>query len=222
MTSTKRVKKKRLKEDQLVTVTVKASQFVQQYFTQVVAGIVVLVVAVGAVLVTSYVRKNAARDSDKEFALAMSQYNMRDLATAATSFTRIADKYGSQNAGEVSRYFLGKTLLAQGKPEDALQAFDQYISKAGNGAPFAAAAVIGKASCMEALHNYLGAADVLERLSQSLDPEDPRYLEVLYEAGRNYEKAGSKDKASELYGVVAAKATGPLKDRVTVSLSLLR
>ena len=222
MTSTKRVKKKRLKEDQLVTFTVRASQFIQQYFTQVIVGIVVLVVAVGAVLVTSYVRKNSARDSEKEFALAMSQYNMRDLATAATSFARIADKYGSQSAGEVSRYFLGKTLLAQGKPEEALEAFEQYISKGGAQAPFAAAAAIGKASSMEALHNYVGAADVLERLSQTLDPEDPRYLEVLFQAGRNYEKAGSKDKASELYSAVGAKATGPLKDRVTVSLSLLQ
>lgn len=222
MTSTKRVKKKRLKEDELVTFTVKASQFIQQYFTQVIAGVVVLVVIVGAVLVTSYVRKNSARDSEKEFALAMSQYNMRDLATAATSFARIADKYGSQTAGEVSRYFLGKTLLAQGRHDEALQAFDQYISKGGAGAPFAAAAAIGKASCLEALHNYLGAADVLERLSQSLDPDDPRYLEAVYEAGRNYEKAGSRDKARELYGAVAAKATGPLKDRVTVSLSLLQ
>jgi TolA-binding protein len=222
MTSTKRVKKKRLKEDQLVTFTVKASQFIQQYFTQVIAGVVILVVVVGAVFVTSYVRRNAARDSEREFALAMSQYNMRDLATAATSFARISDKYGSQNAGEVSRYFLGKTLLAQGKHEEALQAFDQYVSKGGSGAPFAAAAAIGKASCMEALHNYIGAADVLERLSQTLDPEDPRYLDALFEAGRNYEKAGSKDKAMELYGVVAAKATGPLKDRVTVSLSLLQ
>jgi tetratricopeptide (TPR) repeat protein len=222
MTSTKRVKKKRLKEDQLVTFTVKASQFIQQYFTQVIAGVVVLVVVVGAVFVTSYVRKNAARESEKELALAMSQFNMRDLENAAGSFTRIADKYGSQSAGEVSRYFLGKTLLAQGKPEEALQAFEQYIAKGGAKAPFADAAVIGKASCMEALHNYLGAADVLERLSQSLDPDDPRYLEVMYEAGRNYERAGSKDKALELYGAVAAKATGPLKDRVTVSLSLLQ
>ena len=222
MTSTKRVKKKRLKEDQLVTFTVKASQFIQQYFTQVIAGVVVLVVIVGAVLVTSYVRRNAARDSEKEFALAMSQYNMRDLATAGTSFARIADKYGSQNAGEVSRYFLGKTLLAQGKHEDALQAFDQYISKGGAAAPFAAAAAIGKASCLEALHNYLGAAEVLERLSQTLDAEDPRYLDVVYEAGRNFERAGSKDKALEHYRAVSAKATGSLKDRVTVSIALLQ
>ena len=222
MTSRKRVKKRRLKEDQLVTFTVKASQIIQQYLTQVVAGVVVLVVAVAAIMVTAHVRKNAARDSERDFALAMSQYNMRDLPTAATSFAQIVDKYGSHNAGELSRYFLGKTLLAQGKYEEALDAFEEYISKTGGSGSFAAAAGMGKASCMEGLHNYFGAADVLERLSRTLDPEDPRYLDVLYGAARNFERAGSKDKALDLYRVVATKATGSLKDRVTVSMALLQ
>jgi tetratricopeptide (TPR) repeat protein len=222
MASTKRVKKRRIKEDQLVTFTVKISHLVQQYFTQVAVGIVVLVIAVGAILVSAHMRKVGARESEKDFSLAMSQYNMRDLATAEASFARIVDKYGSQNAGVLSRYFLGKTLLAEGKHDQALTAFEGYLSKAGRDASFAAAAAIGKATAMEGLHNYLGAADVLERLSQSLDHEDPRYLDVLFQAGEDYEKAGSKDKAAELYRAVADKANGPLKDRVTVALALLQ
>ena len=222
MTSRKRVKKKRLKEDRLVTFTVRASHIIQQYLTHVIAGVAILVVAVAAILVTGHVRKNAARDSERDFALAMSQYNMRDLPAATTSFAQIVDKYGSQNAGELSRYFLGKTLLAQQKYEEALDAFDQYISKTGGVGSFAAAAGMGKGACMEGLHNYAGAAEVLERISQTLDPEDPRYLDVVYETGRNYERAGSKDKALELYRVVSTKASGSLKDRVTVSIALLQ
>ena len=222
MASKKRVKKRRIKEDQLVTLTVKASQLIQQYFTQVVIGVVVLIVAVGAVLVTAHLRRNAARESEREFALAMSQYNTRDVQTAAASFAQIADKYGSHDSGELSRYFLGKSLLAQGKYEEALEAFDRYLGKSGEDAPFKAAAVIGKATCLETLHNFSPAAELLEQLSQTLDPEDPRYLDVVYGAARNFERAGSKDMALELYRVVATKATGSLKDRVTVSMALLK
>ena len=46
MASQRRIKKKQLKEDQLVTFAVNASQFVQTYFTQVIIGVLVLVVAV--------------------------------------------------------------------------------------------------------------------------------------------------------------------------------
>jgi TolA-binding protein len=222
MTSKKRVKKKRLKEDQLVTFTVRASQFIQQYFTQVVAGAVVLAVAVGAILVTSHMRGAAGRNSEREFALAMSQYNVGDLGAAATSFTQIAEKYGGQNAGLLSRYFLGKAMLAQGKYQEAMAAFEQYLRKAAKEAPFGIAATIGKAECMEGLKNFIGAAEVLERLSQSMDEEDPRSLDVMYQAGRDYERAGSRDKAVDFYRRVSEKATGPLKDRAVVSLALVR
>ena len=219
MASKTRVKKRRIKEDQLVTFTVKASQLIQQYFIQVVIGVVVLIVVVGAVLVTAHLRRNAARESEREFALAMSQYNTRDVQTAAASFAQIADKYGSHNTGELSRYFLGKSLLAQGKYEEALEAFDRYLGKNSEDAPFKAAAAIGKATCMEALHNFSPAGEKLEQLSRTLDEKDPRYLDVLFQAGRNFEKAGSRDKAIELYRRVAEKATGALKDRASVALA---
>lgn len=219
MASKTRVKKRRIKEDQLVTFTVKASQFVQQYFTQVVIGIVVLIAVVGAVLVTAHLRRSAARESEREFALAMSQYNSRDVQTAAASFAQIAKKYGSHNSGELSWYFLGKSLLAQGKYEEALDAFNRYLGKSGEDAAFKAAAVIGKATCMEALHNFSPAGELLEQLSRTLDEKDPRYLDVLFQAGRNFEKAGSRDKAIDFYRRVAEKATGTLKDRASVALA---
>jgi tetratricopeptide (TPR) repeat protein len=222
MAAKKRVTKKRLKEDQLVTFTVRASQFIQQYFTQVVAGVVVLLVAAGAILVSAHMRKSASQNSEKEFALAISQYNVGDLEAAATAFGRIKDKYGSQNSGELSRFFLGKTYFAQGKYDEAMNAFDQYLAKAGKDAPFQTAAAIGKAECMEELQNFTGAADVLDRLSQGMDDKDPRYLDVVFQAGRDYEKAGSRDKAVDFYRKVSEKATGPLKDRAAVSLALVR
>ncbi len=221
MARQKRIKKKRLKEDQLVTFTVQASQLVQRYFAQFVTGVVVLVVAVGAILLTAHVRRNAARGAEREFALAMSQYNARDLEGSATAFSGIAEKYGNHNAGVVSRYFLGKALLAQGKVEEAMNAFDEYLGKAGKEAPFAAAAAIGKASCLEGLHNYSAAADLLEELSQTVDEKDPRFAEILFQAGRDYEKAGSRDKALEFYSRVAEKASGPLKDRASVAIASL-
>ncbi len=221
MASKTRVKKRRIKEDQLVTLTVKASQLIQQYFTQVVIGLVVLVVAVGAVLISGHLRRSAARESEREFALAMSQYNIGDLQTATTSFKQIADKYGRSANGEFSRYFLGKSLLAQGKYDEALQAFDKYLSKSAEDAPFKTAAIIGKATCMQELRNFAPAAEALEELSQTLDKKDPRYVDVLFGAARAYEKSGSRDKAVEFYRKVADEATGAVRDRASIALAQL-
>ncbi|UCG50954.1 MAG: tetratricopeptide repeat protein, partial [Candidatus Latescibacterota bacterium] len=216
MASKRRVKKKRIKEDQLVTYTVKASQIVQQYFTQVVVGVVVLVVAIAVILFVAHTRRTAARESERELARAMSEYNIRDVETASVSFSQLAERYGGQPAGEVSRYFLAKSLFAQARYEEALNAFDVYLDKADGESRFTEAAIIGKAMCYEGVGNFASAAELLEQLSQTIDPDDPRYVDVLFQTARNYEKAENRDKALEFYRQVTEKATGELKERASV------
>ena len=81
---------------------------------------------------------------------------------------------------------------------------------------------MGIAMAYEGLENFTAAAELLERLSQTMDPEDPRYLDVIFETARNYEKAGDRQKAIEYYSLVDEKATGPLKDRASVWLAILK
>ncbi|UCH84904.1 MAG: hypothetical protein JSW50_04240, partial [Candidatus Latescibacterota bacterium] len=83
MASKRRVKKKSIKEDQLVTTAVKASQFIQEYFTQVVVGVVILVVAVTVIIFVTNTRRSAAHESERELARAMTEYNARNNETAA-------------------------------------------------------------------------------------------------------------------------------------------
>ncbi len=44
-------------------------------------------------------------------------------------------------------------------------------------------------------------------------------VDVLYQAASNFEQAGSRDKAAELYRRVAEEASGTLKDRASVALA---
>jgi tetratricopeptide (TPR) repeat protein len=222
MASKRKVKKKSFKEDQLVTTAVKASRLVQEYFTHVVVGVVILVVAVAVILFVNNTRRNTARESESELARAMSEYNGRQTEAAALSFAKITDRYGGYPAGKVARYFLGKTYLSEGRYDEALGAFQDYLDAAGEDAEFACAAEIGVAVAYEGLENFSAAAELLERLSQTMDPEDPRYLDVLFQAARNYEKAGSREKAVEFYTLVDEKATGVLKDRAAVWLAILQ
>lgn len=221
MASRKRVKKKHIKEDQLITTAVKASQFIQRYYTQVIVGIVVLVLAVVAILFTAQTRRGNVRDSEQLFGRAMSQYNARDMETAANSFSEVIDRYGGSRAGVFARYFLGQSLLMQERHDEAMNAFEQYLDKAGTDAPFRAAATIGIAMCYEGLRDFATAAELLEQLSQTLEPEDPRYPEVLFQAATDFEKAGSRPKAVDLYREVSETATGPLKDRANAWVALL-
>jgi tetratricopeptide (TPR) repeat protein len=151
----------------------------------------------------------------------MSQYNARDLETAATSFAQVADQCGGKRTGVLSHFFLGKTRFAQRQLNEAKAAFDEYLRKADRNHPLRPAATIGVAMCFEGLQNFEAAAALLEQLSQTLDPKDPRYYEILFQAGTDFEKAGDRVKATEMYRQVSENATGPLKDRATVWVTLL-
>jgi tetratricopeptide (TPR) repeat protein len=222
MATKRKVKKKSIKEDQLVTTAVKASQFVQEYFTQVVVGVVVLVVAVAVIIFVTNTKRNTARESGRELSRAMTEYNARNGEAAAISFAQLSDRYGSYPAGKIARYFLGKTYLSTSRYEEALGAFREYLDSAGEAPEFGDAATIGMAVAYEGLENFNAAAEVLEQLSQTMDPEDPRYLDVLFQTARNYEKMGSREKAVEYYTLVDENATGPLKDRASVWLAILK
>ncbi|MEJ2720665.1 MAG: tetratricopeptide repeat protein [bacterium] len=222
MATKRRIKKRRIKEDQLVTYAVKASQFAQEYFTHIVIGVVVLVVAVAVVVFVTNTRRNAGHESQRELAGAMTQYNSGDNEAAAVSFAQIADRYGGHPAGRVALYFLGKSQLALSRYDEALQSFQEYLKKAGSDDEFRVAANLGMANAYQGMENFAAAAELLERLSQSMDPDDPRYVNVLFQTARDFEESGSREKAIEYYGLVDEKATGSLKERASVRLALLK
>ncbi|MEE9271531.1 MAG: tetratricopeptide repeat protein [Candidatus Krumholzibacteria bacterium] len=218
----KRLRKKDFKEDHLVTIALKTSNFIQKHFTQVISGVVILVAAIGIILFTANARRNTAAEAEQQQALAMDQFMLRNYRAASTTFLTIADRYSSHKVGVVSMYFLGECYLALYRYQDAIDAYDRYLRRAGEEAPFRVAARIGKAYSHEGLTQFQAAAEELEDLADTMDPGDVRYANVLFSAGLFYEETGDVTRALGFYDKVAEIATGPLKSRVDVKMALLK
>jgi tetratricopeptide (TPR) repeat protein len=220
MAKKKRLKRKDIKEDQLVTVALRLSRLVQEHFTKVVSGIVVLIAAVAIILFSAQARRNGASAADREFSLAMNQYQMGDREQAGTAFANVADQYSGE-AGTTARYFLGECRMAQFRFEEAIDAYERYLAKAGDKADFSVAAKIAVSLCYEGLGQFDKAAEVADDLSKTMDPEDPRYNDVLYNAGVFYRDAGNRATALEFFRRVSENATGPIKNRASVWVALI-
>ena len=218
----KRLRKKDIKEDRLVTLALTTSNYVQEHFTRVVSGLVILVAAVGIILFTAHARRNTAKQAEAELAIAMDQFLLGDKQTASVSFQNVADRYSGHQAGEVSMYFLGECYHSLYQYTQAIEAYDRYLSKAGVDGWFSDAAVISKALCHEGLQQWAMATSVLEDLSKKMDPDDARYPDVLFRIGVFYQEAGDLDRALEFYRRVSETATGKLKDRADVKIALLQ
>lgn len=220
MAKKKRLKRKSIKEDQLLNVTLRVSRIVQEHFTKVVSGIVVLIAAVAIILFTAQARRNSASTAERELSLAMNQYQLGDREQAGTAFANIADQYSGET-GETALYFLGECRMAQFRFEEAIDAYERYLAKAGSKADFSVAAKIAESLCYEGLAQFGKAAELAEGLSKTMDPEDARYNEVLYNAGVFYREVGKPATALEFFRRVSEDATGPIKNRASVWVALL-
>ena len=119
-------------------------------------------------------------------------------------------------------YFLGEANLAKYRYEAALQSYDRYLSSVDESGEYRVAATVGKALAYEGQSDYRSAGETLEQLSQGMDTEDPRYLDVLFQGGLFFQEAGTGDRALALFRKVSETATGgSLKQRADVWISIL-
>jgi tetratricopeptide (TPR) repeat protein len=220
MATGKRVKKKNIKEDQLVTYAVRLSRWSQEHFNQVIISVVALVVIIAIAVFMANSRQSSSRQAEAQMSTAMSQFLSGDFSSANTTFQQLAERYGGAT-GARARYFQGESELRLGRYAEALASFDAYLDDWEAFPSFRDAAMIARAMCHEGLGNYQAAAEELVAVLGLMDPDDPRYLDASFRAGEFFAKAGDKERAAEYFQTVANSATGNLKDRATVAVSLL-
>jgi tetratricopeptide (TPR) repeat protein len=218
--ATKRRVKKNIKEDPLVTYTLRTSKFAQEHFNIIIIGVVVLVGAIAILVFNSNSRKNAAVQAQRQLASAMALYQQRDFESAKTSFEQVYSGFKGPKR-LVAKYFKAECEMKQRNYGQALIDYDLYLDDASKFPTFKEAALFAKALCYEGLENYSQAAIVMETLHQSMDEDDPRYLDAAYQAGEFFAKAGDNDRAAIHFRTVSEKGSGELKDKATIATALL-
>jgi tetratricopeptide (TPR) repeat protein len=221
MTATARRARKHIREDQLVTTTMKVSEWAQEHFNQVIIGVVALVAIVAVLVFAANSRVSNARDADRLMGSAMTLMQQGDLNSALSSFDQIAQRYGGDQ-GTAARFFKAECELRLGNYKDALSDYDTYLGKKADYPTFANAALVGKGLCYEGLQNWDDAAAAMVASMDAMDKSDPRYYESAYRAGEDYTRAGKLDDARKYLDMVVQNGTGDVKNRATVALSQIR
>ncbi|RJP81224.1 MAG: hypothetical protein C4524_02370 [Candidatus Zixiibacteriota bacterium] len=197
----KRVTKKELKEDKLVTNLLKARTFVEtrQKYILVAVGAVVAVI----ILISLWSQSKAKSDSQAAFELtqALHQGQGSNPGAMADRFTQIADRYSGTQAGDDALFFVAQMKAMDKKPEEALQAYDEYLRQGDRSGLHYPAALAGKASVLEDLQRPREAAEFYVKAANY---RSDWYASPLYrlDAGRAFRAAGDTAKAQEQYRYV--------------------
>jgi tetratricopeptide (TPR) repeat protein len=202
LTKKKKITKKEIKEDKLVTIYYKTIEFFNEYKKQIyIYGGTLLVIIIAVYWFVDRRSKNNDKAS-AELAKVLDFYERGSYQEAidgnpannVSGLKKIVDEYGSTDNGEAAKIFIADSYAALGKIEDAYKYYDDY---SGNNKTFEATALAGKASYFEFKNEYLKAANTFNEAGH-LSKENALNAEYLLKASINYISAGDKEKAKEL------------------------
>ncbi len=228
LTPKKKLSKRELKEDALVTTYVKATTFYNE--NRRLITIVTTAVIVLAVAFIIYGRNRSSNNVGASTAIG-SVYQLFDNGQYQLAIDgipernvkglrAIVDDYGNSNAGDIARFYLANAYYNLGKYQDALEQFKKFSP---SDETLEISRLSGLGCCCEALGMNKDAAVYFEKAADK-DPKDATCAENLSNAARNYAKAGQKDEALSLLKKLkkeyATTSYGRDADREIAELSL--
>lgn len=192
----KRVRRKELRQpDEFVTLSRRVGDWARANQTAVQVGaaaFLALVLLVAGVRWYVESRDEAAADA---FYGAMELFKREQWNEAQTSFTELADDYGSTSYGVLAQLYAGRAALNADKPADAIPLLRAYIGDA----PDAALEQLARVSLARALEATGDGAAAREELERAIALQGPAGPEATILLARLEEANGAKDKAIELY-----------------------
>jgi tetratricopeptide (TPR) repeat protein len=199
----KKISKRELKEDALVTTYVKITSFYEKNKKNISIAVTVVAVLVIASVVYLKNRADNGERAATQLGEVFSLYDNGQYQQAIdgvperniTGLKSIVENYGSLEAGDYARFYLANAYYHLGKYDLALDQFKDF-SPTDNF--LAVSRLSGIASCYEATGKYQQAAENFEKAASKY-PQDVNAAENMSNAARDYGKAGEKEKAIELY-----------------------
>jgi tetratricopeptide (TPR) repeat protein len=179
-----------------------------------IIGIVLLVV-IGGITWYFYSQGKANDHAQIELGRIRPYYDRSEFATAINGDSAkkmggepihglqyIADEWSGAPAGKVAALFLGNSHMALGEVDKAIK---PYETATGSESPLVrSAAHAGLGAVKEEQKKYEEAAKEYETAA-SEDRSEVNTAEYLLGAARNYEQAGKKDEAVEIYRRIATQ-----------------
>ncbi len=199
----KKISKKEIQEDKLVTSYYQFMDFYNEHQTKILLGLAIIaIIIVGSVFyVNNLEEQNLKANTEMSRVLKLyEEKNFQDAVsgipgTNITGFLSIADRYSGTEQGEIAKIFVGNCYTFLGRFDDAKRYYEDY---SGDDAIYKAAALAGIAGYYEEKSEFEKAASYFENAANVNENVvgNPTYL---LNAGINYKKVGKEEKAKELF-----------------------
>ncbi len=120
------------------------------------------------------------------------------LTAALPRLKAAADAFPDTDAGVTARYHYASSLAALGRHAEAIEAFDDVVSRAGSDSLYGRMARMGRADTQVRAGQLEAAIATWSDLASSTDEELPKDA-ILMELGKAYQASGNQEEASKAF-----------------------
>lgn len=190
----RRLTKREVKEDGLVTFAFQATAFVQNHWSRIVAGLIAVVVLIGIGTVWSKYRKAQETQAEELLADANIALANGDTVRAMDLYRKLTEQYHGTHAGRWGYVAMGNVAFEQRKCEEAERAFREYLRRGGDDPIRVFTCYEGIAACLENRGAYAKAAEEYRTFAHAYK-DSPFAGQALLDAARCLMLAGLNDEA---------------------------
>lgn len=155
----KRLSKRQIKEDPLVTKYYQVRQFFRDHQKEVnvVLGIAVVVIVIGILMIRS--KKNAEIEANAKLGIAESYYHANDDNNSLSDLESISETYPGTFSAGIAVYFLANSYYEKNDYTNAKKYFEIYLDDYSNSDVFISSSLAGVAACLEEEDEFNKAAE---------------------------------------------------------------
>ncbi len=218
MGTRKRITKKELKHDALLEGASKTTRFVEDHMNKVLIAAAVVVVVIVAWNFVNRSRRATEYEAGAALTTATQTLAAGLYEQAADQLQAVVDEYpGTRSAGSALCH-LGAIRFQEGRYDDALSTFDDYLSRYGNSGILGTAAMEGRAAVLEQQREFLAAGDSYAELAERATDNPSAYARYMMAAVRAYRSEPDWERARNAAQRVIDKApNSPLADQARMA-----
>ena len=202
----KKITRKEIKEDKLVTSFYQVQEFYYKYQKQILvaAGLVAIIILAFVIYSNKIQQEN--QEASAALARIMPSYKAKNYkeaiegkaGTNVEGLKQIVEDYGSSEEGETAKIFLAHSYYMLGQYDNALKYYEDY---SGSIDLFRSTALAGAASCYEAKNNIQKAAELF-RDAAFVTKTNPQNVNYLLRAGLDYHQLGKNEEAKKYFNII--------------------
>ncbi len=193
----KRLSKKELKEDKLVTFYVNANRWVKENSSYIYGGLFAIVLIVVAITYFSSATAKKNETASAELMQATQLFEAGDFQEAIPLFSSVVENYRGTQSAKIGQLYLAKCFYYTQDFKNAETYFREFLSDFKGNEHFGATAMGGIAACYEQQGRFLDAVEQYEKAANKY-PDSVHAPKFLLKAAMNARNAGNIERCNAL------------------------